>query len=81
MIRGEHVDVIFCDLMMPVMTGMVLHEEQIRTAPHQAEQMVFVTGGAFTLAAREFLEAVPNLRIEKPFDWDALKAIIRTRAR
>jgi CheY-like chemotaxis protein/two-component sensor histidine kinase len=74
---GERYDVIFCDLMMPEMTGMELYEEITRAFPEQAERMVFLTGGAFTPAAREFLETVKNARLEKPFETEQLLAQIR----
>jgi hypothetical protein len=43
--------------------------------------MVFVSGGAFTSRAQAFLDAVPNARIEKPFDSIGLRALVRTRVR
>jgi hypothetical protein len=39
--------------------------------------MVFVTGGAFTDAAREFLDRVPNARLEKPIERAALREAVR----
>jgi len=39
--------------------------------------MVFVTGGAFTPRAREFLENIPNARVEKPIDFQNLKLLLR----
>jgi PAS domain S-box-containing protein len=74
---GAPVDVILCDLMMPEMTGMDVHEEMMRVAPHRAETMIFLSGGAFTARAREFLDRVPNERVEKPFDSAALRALVR----
>ena len=59
--------------MMPEFTGVDLHAELTRQRPHVASAMVFLTGGAFTPAARAFLAAVPNLRLEKPFDTRALR--------
>ena len=47
--RGERFDAILCDLMMPGMTGMDLHEALSRLAPEQASRVVVLTGGAFTL--------------------------------
>ncbi len=76
---GERFDVILCDLMMPEMDAPVLFEEVRRVAPAQAERMVFVTGGAFTVRAREFLESVPNPRLGKPFDVEALVELVRSR--
>jgi CheY-like chemotaxis protein len=74
---GQRFDVILCDLMMPVMTGMEFFEELRKRAPEQAERMVFVTGGAFTERARQFLEQTPNPRLEKPFDNQALRALVQ----
>jgi hypothetical protein len=39
--------------------------------------MVFFSGGAFTDAAREFLHSVPNPQIEKPFDPQQLRELLR----
>ena len=72
---GERFDVIVSDLMMPGMTGMELHAQVLRVAPQQANRMVFMTGGAFTEAASEFIGAVSNRVLEKPFDGDVLCAI------
>jgi FixJ family two-component response regulator len=62
--------------MMPEVTGMEMHEELTRKAPALANRMVFLTGGAFTSRAREFLESVPNPRIDKPFEISVLLEII-----
>jgi PAS domain S-box-containing protein len=74
---AERVDVILCDLMMPEMTGMDLHEQLARVRPGDAQSMVFLSGGAFTSRAREFLERVPNERFEKPFDLGAMRSLVR----
>jgi CheY-like chemotaxis protein len=80
-LAGERFDVILCDLMMPQMTGMELYEQLNRAAPDQAQQIVFLTGGAFTPAARTFLDAVPNQRLEKPFETLQVRALINARVR
>jgi PAS domain S-box-containing protein len=74
--RGERFDVILCDLMMPQVTGMELHAGIAQLDPAQAQRIVFVSGGAFTVAARQFLDAVPNRRIEKPFDLRRLRDLV-----
>ena len=74
---GERFDVVLCDLMMPEMTGMDFYAELARVAPDQVERMIFLTGGAFTPRAREFLEQVPNARIEKPVDLQNLRALMQ----
>jgi CheY-like chemotaxis protein len=71
------VDVILCDLMMPDLTGMDLHAELTATAPEVARRMVFLTGGAFTPAARAFMDQVQNARVDKPFDPQKLREQVR----
>jgi len=74
---GERYDLIFCDLMMPDMTGMDFYEELVRRSSAQAERVIFLTGGAFTPRAREFLDHVPNQHIDKPFNMRNLRALVR----
>jgi two-component system cell cycle sensor histidine kinase/response regulator CckA len=74
---GERYDLILCDLMMPVVTGMEVHAEVLERVPEQARRMVFITGGAFTPAARDFLRRVPNERFEKPFDGGRLRMLAK----
>jgi signal transduction histidine kinase len=76
--HGERFDIILCDLMMPEVTGMDLHAEILRIAPEQAARVVFMTGGAFTSRAREFLDRIPNPRIEKPFNVTTLRALVHS---
>jgi len=70
-------DVILCDLMMPELTGMELHEQLERAKPERARRMVFITGGAYTPVAKAFLERVSNPRVEKPFEPEKLRAQVR----
>lgn len=74
---GEKFDLILCDLMMPEMTGMELHRRLTETHPDQADQMIFVTGGAFTEEARQFLAETHKEHLEKPFDPQNLRAIVQ----
>jgi len=73
---GERFDVILCDLMMPGMSGIEFHDHVARTAPEYLERIVFMTGGAFTDEAREFLSSVGRPHLEKPFSETALRSAI-----
>lgn len=78
-VAGEAYDLILCDLMMPDMTGMELHAELTRVRPDLAARMVFMTGGAFTPQAREFLTARDH--IDKPFDAATVRALVQRHLR
>jgi signal transduction histidine kinase len=74
--RGDHFDLILCDLMMPEMTGMEFHAQLAAHHPRIASRVVFMTGGAFTAGARAYLESVPNLRLDKPLDTGRLRRLV-----
>jgi PAS domain S-box-containing protein len=73
---GDQFDVILCDVMMPVMTGMELYARLAETTPDLAARMIFLTGGAFTTRARAFLDQIPNSCLDKPFNVQRLRAVI-----
>jgi PAS domain S-box-containing protein len=80
-LSSGHFDAILCDLMMPDMTGMALYDKLQAEAPALAARMIFLTGGAFTREAAEFLDRVPNARLEKPFSPAQLRmAVARLQA-
>ena len=72
-------DVVLCDLMMPTMTGMELFGEVRVRAPEVAERFVFMTGGAFTPGAQDFLAQVTSPHIEKPFAPTQLRDLVAAR--
>ena len=53
--------------MMPEMTGMEMAARLREDQPAMYERLVFLSGGAFTPEAAEFLRSVGNRFIEKPF--------------
>ncbi len=73
---GARFDVVLCDVMMPQTTGVELYRALKDIDPAQAARVVFMTGGAFTPTAREFLDASANRRIEKPFQVEGLRALV-----
>ena len=75
-VGGEPFDVVLCDLLMPRTTGMDLHRAIERAEPSLARKMVFMTGGAFTRRARDFLTTKPNRRLEKPFGVEELRGLV-----
>jgi len=69
-------DVILCDMMMPEMTGMALHEWLAMRHPELAAKVVFLSGGAFTPKVAVYLASVANLRLDKPIDAADLQRLV-----
>jgi CheY-like chemotaxis protein len=69
-------DVIFCDLMMPRMSGMDFFTELSQLCTDLASRTVFLTGGAFNGSARQFLSRFPSRVVDKPFEATALRSAI-----
>ena len=75
--RGEHFDVILCDVMMPNMSGMDVHAALLARHPAQLPRVIFTTGGAFSDQARAFLTSLPNAQVTKPFSAELLRALVQ----
>ncbi|MEW5853023.1 MAG: ATP-binding protein [Myxococcota bacterium] len=77
--EGRKYDVVFCDLMMPNMTCAQFHTELAKVSPEHLQRIVFLTGGAFTPAARLFLDNARTETIDKPFDINQLRDLVARR--
>jgi PAS domain S-box-containing protein len=69
-------DVVLCDVMMPGLSGIDLHERVARDRPELASKFVFMSGGTYTAHARDHLERVANPRLDKPFRVAQLLEVI-----
>jgi PAS domain S-box-containing protein len=74
--QGERYDVIVCDVLMPEMTGIEFYQQLATIAPSELQRVVFLTGGAFTAEARDFLAAPGRVRLDKPFSERDLRRAI-----
>ncbi len=76
---GEGFDVFLCDMMMPAMSGEKVYRRVLTVAPDLAQRVIFLTAGAFSASARDFLQGAPVVWFEKPIDPEQLRAIIAAR--
>jgi two-component system, cell cycle sensor histidine kinase and response regulator CckA len=74
--RDPDYDVILCDVMMPV-SGETVFRSATAAHPELADRFVFLSGAAFAPEARAFLDGLPNLRLDKPFDVADLLRLVQ----
>lgn len=74
--QREPFDLIFCDLMMPEVTGVDVYEGLRALGEGLEKRMVLVTGGAFTDRARAFVRDTSVRVVEKPFDRANVDAVL-----
>ncbi len=79
--HDQDYDLIFCDLMMPDITGMEFYRRLLKKSPAMSADIVFMTGGAFTAEARAFLDASEHPCLQKPFRVADVRTILENRAR
>ncbi len=70
-------DVVLCDLMLPVLTGMEVFAAAERLDARLARRFLFMTGGPVTEDARRFVELHDRRVLAKPFDSSLLRERIR----
>ncbi len=76
--HGERAfDVVFCDIALPLLSGVELFRRIRDRDPALADRFVFMSGGVYDPEAAQFLDGVPNERIEKPFNSQNLRGLAR----
>ncbi len=70
--QGERFDVIVCDLVMPDVSGVEVHERVRKLTPGFERRIIFMTGGILTSASPNVIASLPNACLHKPFPMDAL---------
>ncbi|GMU58830.1 MAG: hypothetical protein AMXMBFR34_05930 [Myxococcaceae bacterium] len=75
-LKENPADLIFCDVMMPELTVAELYQRICDAAPGLGGRVIFMTGGAFTDAARDFLAKTHATVLEKPFSPQYLREVL-----
>jgi two-component system, cell cycle sensor histidine kinase and response regulator CckA len=69
-------DLVLCDLMMPDVSGEHVYRSVSEHSPGLLPRFVFMTGGAFTERAQEFLAQFNGRQLEKPFNIDEVESLL-----
>jgi PAS domain S-box-containing protein len=78
---NDALDVILCDMVLPDGTGADIHARVTARTPSLGARFVFMTGGAFLPHLADFLEHMPNARIDKPFALPTLEDLLEAQMR
>ncbi len=76
LMRPPEIDVVLCDLLMPGMSGMDLYRELKKDGKGMENRLIFMTGGAFTARAAEFLKETDIVHVQKPFNAEQLLSLV-----
>jgi CheY-like chemotaxis protein len=74
---GADFDVVFCDVVMPELSGPQVYEAVRAKYPRLADRFVFITGGALQETTRTFLSSIKNPVLTKPFELGPLRDLVR----
>ncbi|MEO8797332.1 MAG: ATP-binding protein, partial [Polyangiaceae bacterium] len=75
--EGGRFDLILCDIAMPGLRGDELYAAVRASAPQIVDRFVFMTGGITESRCQAFLDGISNESIDKPFDVQHLRTIVR----
>ena len=76
----QRFDLVVCDLQMPNVDGVAVHEAIALAAPGLADRFVVMTGGVVTPRAANFLLRAKPRALKKPIALDELLALARSAA-
>ncbi len=74
--QSAHFDLLLCDLHMPGMDGIDVYQRVRGSFPELLDQFVFMTGGALTPRAREFLDRERPKLLHKPIEAGVLSSLL-----
>lgn len=77
---GAEYDVVLCDVMMPGIGGLEVFRRARAANEALAGRFIFATGGLFSQDLSEAVKRLSNMIVEKPFDPEELRRVIRLAA-
>jgi signal transduction histidine kinase len=76
-LEQQRYDVVLTDTKMPVLDGMAFFTELERRHPELRRRVAFITGDVLGLDKREFLRRSGAPTLEKPFELDQIRRVVR----
>jgi signal transduction histidine kinase/ActR/RegA family two-component response regulator len=79
--RDANFDLLLCDVHMPGIDGVGVYEAIRNRSPELIDRFVFLTGGALTARARDFLARARPKLVHKPVQAEALATLLEAAER
>jgi signal transduction histidine kinase/CheY-like chemotaxis protein len=76
LLERDEFECVFCDLMMPEMSGPEFYSKALEIRPDLENKIVFITGGAFTETSTAFVNQHQERMLYKPFNRQALAEML-----
>jgi CheY-like chemotaxis protein len=73
----ERFDLVLSDLKMPLMSGQEMFERLTQAEPRLRQRVIFTTGDTASPETHAFLEATGNPWLQKPFDLNEVRGLVR----
>ena len=74
--RGEPVDLVLCDVMMPGGSGQDVYDAVAAEDPELVRKLLFITGGAIVPEVATFLRRDGVRHLSKPFEREAFEQVL-----
>jgi CheY-like chemotaxis protein len=81
LLGAQDFDVVFCDFVMPDMSGEDVYYALKLNRPGTEGRLVFMTGAVFSPDAERFLGQIDNPRLEKPFHLPRVEELLSAAVR
>lgn len=75
-LAAESFDVVLCDITMPGLSGIAVHERLQAVSSELANKIVFLSGGAISFEVESFLATCSNVVLHKPFSGEQLLSVV-----
>jgi two-component system, NtrC family, response regulator HydG len=76
--RDDGIEVILCDVQLPDGTAVEIYTDYCTRWPERSQRFVFLSGGTDERAVRDLITSGKHRVLRKPFDLDALPALIES---
>ncbi len=76
LLSGESFQLVLCDLSLPDVGGIEIHQQVVDKLPELEKRFVIMTGGAVSVESADFLDSYRGPRLDKPFTLSDVERLV-----